>query len=703
MRRKVSLYIADRLVDLDEQSFLLFNYTMEDLRNPTIVRNSFSQQVTLKGTPNNNRIFGDFFRLDRVTQYGESYAGVNFNAIRKTPFTIYNEMNEIVESGYVKLDEVTRAKGIVEYKVTLFGGLGSFFYNLMYNEDGAKKTLADIRYRLVSGGYTRIPGHFGQVGGYGMVQDAWTYLRDPESYDFNDYDNWHCNIINFAPCYNGKPDNFSADKALVERDSFNNMPIMFPKANASSNLMVMANPHTEWEMKDLRWYLQRPVFRVKALFDAICDTENNGGYEVELDQTFFNRDNSLYWDGWITLPLIPAEERGKADAIVNLLSSMLSPAEYIISFAKVFGLVFFYDKAKKITISPRKRFFDATEMVDLTDRVNVQSIRKTPVLSSSRFYQFGKESIGEWAASYRKDYGVDYGIQKVNTGNEFNTETSIVTESLVFNEAVEVQERNLLFVSSFDRDEVVGNGIELLRLPLYESVVVQQWKEVDGVQEMSEENVTLPYEGFVFFDNPDYALSDWLPKMQFHEADNKSVDGSNVLVVFNGTKTTPAWKSWAQLQYRLTDDVPDMATLNEGVPCWNFTEVNSRKLTYLPSFRRCHTYLSDGDEIIDATYEWGTPKARGVNGTFHNHEFPATIYNAWWGDYQRDRYDDDTFAITCKINLRGLPMGQELLRRFFFYQGAVFVMNKIINHSLTTWDDTECELIKVQDISNYLN
>ena len=45
MRRKISLYIADQLVDLDDQSFILFNYTMDDLSNPTIVKNSFSQQV----------------------------------------------------------------------------------------------------------------------------------------------------------------------------------------------------------------------------------------------------------------------------------------------------------------------------------------------------------------------------------------------------------------------------------------------------------------------------------------------------------------------------------------------------------------------------------------------------------------------------------------------------------------------------------
>ena len=48
---KISLYIAGKKVDLDDNSFILFNYTMEDLSNPTIVKNSFSKQITLKGTP----------------------------------------------------------------------------------------------------------------------------------------------------------------------------------------------------------------------------------------------------------------------------------------------------------------------------------------------------------------------------------------------------------------------------------------------------------------------------------------------------------------------------------------------------------------------------------------------------------------------------------------------------------------------------
>ena len=694
MRRNVSLYIAGMSVDLDEQSFILFNYTMEDLSNPTIVRNSFSKQVTLPGSANNDKIFGHIFRLDRETQYGSGMTGADFDVARRTPFVIYNEMNEIIEQGYIKLDEVTRSKSKVEYKVTLYGGLGSFFYQLMYGEDGAKMTLADIRYLALDGNYTTIPGHLGSFGGWQMIQHCWNYLSNPEGYALADK-NWWCNIINFAPCYNGLPTEFSADKAVVNQTSFNNLPTLSPKSGASSNLMQMTNAHTEWEIKDLRWYLQRPIFRVKALFDAICDKENNGGYDVILDASFFNKSNDLYWNGWITLPLIPSADRQNADAIVKMLSSTLSPAEYLISFAKVFGLVFYLDKDNTITILPRKEFF-LNEQIDLSSRVNSQSISIKTLLAGTRYYQFGSNAIGEWAKAYKEDFERDYGIQKVNTGNEYNNETTIVTEGIQYKDAADVQERSLLYVSEFnDRD---GSYQEILRLPKYERVLVQQWSN----DTMTEEDVAYNGIGSWFYNNLYFPLSDWLPKVQMHEG-NKAVDGANILLVFNGSLQTPKFRSWARLQYRLSDDTTDMLSLNDGVPCWNLTNNKSIKLSSLPSFRRCRTEQipNSGDETILSTFEWGEPLARGVNGASMA-EGKVTIYDRFWKEYQRDRYDADTFIMQCKVNLSGLQVGQGLMRKFFYYQGAIFVLNKITNHSLTTWDDTECEFIKVQDINNYI-
>lgn len=717
MRNKIALYIADQLVDMDEQSFILFNYTMEDLSNPTIVKNSFSQQISLKGTPNNNKLFGDIFRLDRKTQFGDSYTGVEFDASRKTPFKIYNEQGEILESGYVKLDGVTKVNSMVEYKVTLYGGLGSFFYALMYNEDGSKKTLSDIRYQNLAGIYTRTPGSLGNFGGLTLLQQAWQYLRNPEEYDISAQDNMWCNIINFAPCYNGMPENFSADKAVCN-SLFDNIPNNtyiddeegYPrkysfKNGASSLLMQMTNPHSEWEMRDLRWYLQRPIFSIKALFDAICDSMNNGGYIVELHESFFNDGNPLYWHGWFTLPMINTEDRHADDALQKLLLETQSPAEYMISFAKIFGLVFVSDPSHKaVRIMSRAEFYKGGTLLDLTDRVVIDNMTISPIIAQSQVYQYGSEVIGTWAEEYKSDYKRDYGIQRVNTGNTFNTDTTIVTEDIVFKDAVDVGERNLLFFSNnLARDEG-GGKVEYFYLPKYESVKLQMWREVDGEEQMKEYNVENPYEWKRFPFNEHFPLSDLFPKVQFHDASDKGVDGANVLLVFDGMKKTPTWSVYGiyvDLEYYLTDDTPDMQLLNEGMPCWNYSNTNRVVVTSLPSFRRSYTESMEGGvERILATYEWGEPLSRATNGTIHS-AYPATIYNKYWREYQRDRYDVDTFKMSCKVNLRGLSVNQSLMRNFFYYQGAIFVLNAIKNHSLTTFDDTECEFIKVQNIENY--
>jgi hypothetical protein len=712
MRRNIELYIGGQRVDLNDNSFILFNYTLEDLSNPTAVKNSFSKSITLPGTSNNNSLFGHMYRVDRITQYG-GYIGADFDAMRRIPFEIFDEKNEIIESGYAKLEKVQLNGMDKEYQVALYGGLGSFFYSLMYRSDGTKKTLSDMRYLLLSGNYG-LPGAFGQVGGYGMVQDAWSYLVNPDAYNYEEYDNTWCHIINFAPAYNGIPEkDFSADKAVVDNKSFNNVPytklidkVSYSfKTGTDSNLMLFTNKHSEWEMRDLRWYLQRPVFRVKGIFDAAADPENNGGYEVVISDSI--KEMEFFKNGWITLPMIPLDQTTNQGVLQTLLTSTLSPADYIISFAKIFGLVFTKSIGdKKILIRTRSEYYRRnTNPIDLTNRVNVSSISITPTLSQERFYQYGQNAIGEWALNYKSEQGRDYGIQVVNTGNEFNTEKKVVTADIIYKDAVEVQERSLLFTSNvIDRSETTGAyGGENFILPLYESVKLQLWgiKEGDTEQTLQEIDIALLYENFRFFFNPDYPLSDWLPKVQFHEAENKAIDGSNVLLVFDGVKDAPVWEAWARLEYRLTDDIPDMMTLNNA-PCWNYTQQNSRILQRLPSFRRNKVTLVDGDEEITASLEWGIPLARGVNGSFHNSQDPKTIYNLYWSKYQKDRFDDDTIILKCKVDLRGLQVEQDLLGRFFYYQGAIFVLNKITNYSLSTYDDTECEFIRVQNINNYI-
>lgn len=167
MKRRVSLYFGDVQADLGEDALVLLNIEQADLYNPAIIRNSYTKEITLPGTPTNNAIFGESFRVDRLA--GQGGDGADFNASQRVPFTIYADTGEVLVCGYAKLNEVA-AGPVPEYKVTLYGGLGDFIYGLAYDADGIKKTLASLDY--LGGGDMELDFTINAQA----VRDAWTML-----------------------------------------------------------------------------------------------------------------------------------------------------------------------------------------------------------------------------------------------------------------------------------------------------------------------------------------------------------------------------------------------------------------------------------------------------------------------------------------------------------------------------------------------
>ena len=974
MRRKISLYIADQLVDLDDQSFILFNYLIDDMGNPTIVRNSFSQAITLKGTPANNKIFGGMWRSDRLTQSGATGHGINFDAARKTSFAIYNEMGEILESGYCKLDRVTRNRGLVEYQVSLFGDLGSFFYGLAYDSEGNRRTLADLALlpptvdqnsgltvgyyvdaqgrvlpsptacfgcmvAVSPGDVVRIKndGYLWMISAYhngvivpekstnglyswtvpdgingviityrnsepdktliitragaaeelefeitrAAVSQAWERLRGDDKQP-NLWD-----IINFAPAYNGLPTGlFDADKALFDTVASGvSIPDGYSSRGGRIALASLPKEYTEWETQDLRSYMQRPVIKMSKVIEAICQSYNNGGYEVDLDSTFFTASNP-YWDKtWLTLPLINSldvqitegsgqltigsdfripgggnpstsyqvtvalrpkitvsgegstteydlhcddtyESEGvtynghymnyityigraydssnnviqervirvssrqtagegnvpqidfigyfdssglwygdnvtleftalgisyirvtrettaagwgslrfaldankawsdpasyepnyaisawgvdtpAADNVYSyttsdsarsgvtitkrmLLSSDKTPADYLISFCKMFGLVFLIDKgARKVSIMRRQTFYQ-DNVIDLTERVDIS--RPAPVLPFSydcKWYDFSLPyGNGEYAKYYANIYDRIFGIQRVNTGYGFNAESKNLLEGIAFKGACEVLEASKYFVN-------LSNGS--LRIPAVFQDSGGTFTVLDRTGKAEDIDIPLPssqvYRGWW---NPDNKTYDFISKPQFHNAGNAAYEERDTLLFFDGVFDIAAITT----RIGLSDDTALMMALNDNTPCWILdpaTVGGYSPVRYLPRFSRY--IMSDG--VITKSLDFGTPGEVAIPDiTFAS---DSSIYSQFWRRYISDRYDDDSRVMTCRVNLSGLRVNESLLRSFFFYDNAIWALRKITNHSMTTWDATECEFIKVQDTTNYLN
>lgn len=918
MRRKIALYIGEAKADLSDQSFVLFNYAQTDVTKPTAVKNSFTKQVTLPASPANDAIFGDYFRTDRATT-GVGNTGTAFNAGRKTPFTIYDDLGQIIETGYVRLDEVTRKGRLATgYKVTLFGGLGAFLYALSYDEDGNKRTLADLDYLGVGDKVGELDFTINAAN----VRAAWNRLASSPSVRNSIWD-----VINFAPCYNGIPDgDFSADKAIVtpgnvglpasQQDEDGNT---YGTLADGSALVNLSQPHDEWAVKDLRSYLQRPALSMRAFLDAICNPENNGGYSVDLsdvplnvyrnlwkllpaipslgtfkqisgsatlfnDWTFRNSGNYLadyeisagstipqgvildatirgyyvgtfsrngylqlldeslelydwgysgyksvaffqavaydsngvalagsevlctdsrfdpsslaeqlgftpWWGGtgyvgstpdidsvnaggnigggWRPLvfsvkaigaayyrihmksyyfrityryggqasitnvtdtgilqrfwaqddlpainmtsvtfrpknadesatasSLLTYTDSGKARSGAVVLKSVLlqsagTPADYLVSFAKMHGLCFLFDgAAKSVKLVRRDTFYGTNEaVVDLTDRIDTgKGLTITPQARAAKWYEFSPSHVGgAFADEYAKTYGIQYGIQRVDTGYDFDAEAQQVVDGLAFKDAASVLESgpywNYMLLSGSFRPSVFidkGNTYTLwmassnetheFRVPTPPSSTVVNYYNEYG------------HEGYD---------SEFAWKAQLHDADGKPVDGTDVLLYFGGFDTYPYFK--------VSDDSSAMLAANDGTPCWDLNPGAAAGLS-VPSFTR---YDTDTEWGVERSLDFGVPREVAIPSI--NFGNGTSLYARCWANYLRDLLDQDTKVLKCRVNLEGLAVGQGILRRFFWYDGSLWVLNKITNYSLTTFDTAECEFIQVREKTNYTN
>ena len=316
MKQETKLYISNKLVDFSDELAMPFTYQLKDVNNPSIVKNPFTKTIDIIGTPNNNKIFGEIYNFDREQMYDATkLVGAYFNPSYRTPFTIFRN-GEIIESGYMQLNTITIKNKNIHYNITLYGGIGNFFYSLMYNENSEPLTLADLVYG-VEDEQTGLPFEnpddemtftINKEFVYGCFQN----VGKDNNNTINDY-------ITFVPSYNGLPENFDSDKVLINtaKNSYWNgqtSTTVDGKTYTPYKNYVLAQlprKYNEWEILDLRSYLQRPAIKLSKIIDACSNPINNGGYNVELDSDFFNVNNPYYNDAWVALPLLTNLEKEK--------------------------------------------------------------------------------------------------------------------------------------------------------------------------------------------------------------------------------------------------------------------------------------------------------------------------------------------------------------------------------------------------------
>lgn len=313
----LELYIAGRKADIPENFSVLFNYNSTEVSNPTAIKNKYSSSIILPGTPENNKIFGDIWKLGRLlipksTEANEPHitgrilSGPNFDARKRVDFKIYNN-SDLIESGYLQLLEVNIGTEEITYRLSLYGGLGDFFYTLQYDEENVEKNLASLYWGWKSTQGAEDTTSLG-IWNRNFIQDSWGKLNSiPSGGDIAE-------DITAIPTYSGQYEDFSGSKVLINvpslSGSFSQASVLFP-TNVSeggktyslydSKYSLLETPRdlAEWEARDLRSEYQRVGVRFSSFFKAISNPQNNGGYTVVLDPDIEN--TPYYQKSWILL------------------------------------------------------------------------------------------------------------------------------------------------------------------------------------------------------------------------------------------------------------------------------------------------------------------------------------------------------------------------------------------------------------------
>lgn len=378
-----------------------------------------------------------------------------------------------------------------------------------------------------------------------------------------------------------------------------------------------------------------------------------------------------------------------------LLNTSNSPAEYLIGFCKLFNLHFLKDVYEnKIKIMTRDNFYK-NEIVSLDKYIDrSKQITINPTSFDTQWLDFKLQlNNSKFADEYKATTDFDYGVKRINTGYDFNDKVKDLLANNVYKGAVECVEKSKYYSIVFGTD----NGIQPWMLDGFKYNLYDR-NDSDNTIEVALEQTSYNVDGISQYQK----FYDLTPKLQFHSDDNKSIDGSNVLVFFNGTRNCISPNS-TELNYWLTDDIPAMDYLNGG-SCWLYTNSESDangeqiaiKVRQLPVFGR---YLAnESNTNIQYSFDFGQPRMLYVPYYQTNEE--STIYNNFWKTYIEDLYDVNTKVLDCYVRLEDKP-NPEWLRKFYWFDNSIWRINKIQDWNISSFETTKMQFIKVQDISNY--
>ena len=305
------LFIENKEIELDESVQFAITKQFEDLSNPTNIINDWSKTVSIPFTASNNAIFGHIYNPDRLIVAGssDSLTGIYFDPLKKLDMRLQDGDN-VLMTGYAKMNEIKQSNGKGTYEITLFGQLGKVLQEM--SKITFNTTTNDTKYLIDGSQY--LEEYINKELVYNSwkstkqtqfkLQEKWFYIMNPQTGEVVKKPNLAykvTDIIGFAP--NNSFDNgfdyktFQTTSSKFETFSSVLENTNFEEITGASPENAIPNGLLPREIGEYRSYLQIPFIYWNKFFQMFNKKATEiTGYKIELDDTWFNSSNPYYYN-----------------------------------------------------------------------------------------------------------------------------------------------------------------------------------------------------------------------------------------------------------------------------------------------------------------------------------------------------------------------------------------------------------------------
>lgn len=287
------LFIENQEVELNKSVQFAITKQFEDLSNPTTIINDWSKTVSIPFTQKNNNLFGNIYKTDRmiILDGTDKNTGIYFNPTLKMDFRLQYGDN-VIMTGYAKMNEIKQKDGKGTYEITLFGELGKVLSEMQ--KITFDTTTNNTDYLIHGEDY--IDDYISRT----LVYNSWNSDGQTNSELLKKTDSGYkvTDIIGFSPNnafseeFDYKTFQTSSTLSTTWEDY---LGTGFTEDTGIEPSTVIPNGLLPREVGEYRSYLQLPFIYWNKLFKIYQGkAEELTGYKFDLDDEWFNTANP-YW------------------------------------------------------------------------------------------------------------------------------------------------------------------------------------------------------------------------------------------------------------------------------------------------------------------------------------------------------------------------------------------------------------------------